>query len=295
MLQRSVILLAFCAFLGISQPKAHATTLEHGPSPAVQPENDEETIEIGRVRLHNIKNGEIEGSRDEGKTWGVIGHILVPCIKVNVLGFNASKYGQNGSVVATAVNAIHLRTGYNAKENRGIIWSLAPLAETAAGRNSLQQEISPQSAAYTDMPGGTGLFGGPFTPFVGNPLFLDNDRNNSLAPLPLDYIPKLGDSWVWQVRRPKRYPREIVFEKPLWRADHNSISRRRAARDWPGFASCCRNWPVRRFLFRRSGTASRQSRGRHRHFYQSSRRGWKFSNCARQPRDERRNALHPAN
>lgn len=211
MLYRSIILVAFCV-LGSSLPKARATTLDHGPSPAVQAENDEETVEIGRVRMHNIKNGDIEGSRDEGKTWQTIGHILVPCIKVNVLGFNASKYGLNGSVVATAVNAIHLRTGFNEKENRGIIWSLAPLAETQAGRNSLQQEISPQSAAYTDMPGGTGLFGGPFTPFVGNPLFLDNDRNNILKPLPVDYVPKLGDRWVWQVRRPKRYPREIIFE-----------------------------------------------------------------------------------
>ena len=111
MLHRSIILLAFCAVLGSNSIKAHATTAEHGPSPAVQAENDEETIEIGRVRLQNIKNGLIEGSRDEGKTWTTIGHILVPCIKVNVLGFNAAKYGLNGSVVATAVNAIHLKVG----------------------------------------------------------------------------------------------------------------------------------------------------------------------------------------
>ena len=212
MLKRSVILLAFCALFALSLPKARATTPEHGPSPAVQAENDVETVEIGRVRLHNIKNGDIEGSRDEGKTWTIIGHVTVPCIKVNVLGFTASKWGADGTVVATAVNAIHLRSGYNAKENRGVIWSLAPMAENMAGRNSLQQEISPQSAVYTDMPGGTGIFGGPFTPFLGNPLFLDNDRNNVLAPLPSGYVPKLGDSWVWQVRRPKRYPREIIFE-----------------------------------------------------------------------------------
>ncbi|BCM89985.1 hypothetical protein IAD21_01836 [Abditibacteriota bacterium] len=212
MLHRSVIFLAFCALAVFGSVSAHATTLDHGPSPAVQAENDVETIEIGRVRLQNIKNGLVEGSRDEGKTWTTIGHVTVPCIKVNVLGFTASKWGRDGTVVATAVNAIHLRSGYNEKENRGIIWSLAPLAEDMAGKNSLQQEISPQSAVYTDMPGGTGIFGGPFTPFLGNPLFLDNDRNNTLAPLPSGYIPKLGDSWVWQVRRPKRYPREIIFE-----------------------------------------------------------------------------------
>ncbi len=213
---RSIILLAFCALVVLSPDllpvPARAATLEHGPSAPVQSENDEATVEIGRVRLHNVKGGDIEGSRDEGRTWTTIGHILAPCAKVNVLGFTASKYGLTGSVVATAVNAIHLRSGFNAKEGRGIIWSLAPLAENAAGRNSLQQEISPQSAAYTDMPGATGVFGGPFTPFVGNPLFLDNDRTNTLAPLPDGYVPRVGDSWVWQVRRPVRYPREIVFE-----------------------------------------------------------------------------------
>lgn len=171
-----------------------------------------QTIEIGRVRLHNIKDGIIEGSRDEGRTWTLLGHILQPVIKVNQRGFNASKYGPVGSVVATAVNAIHLKAGVNQAEGRGVIWSLAPRAEDAAGRNSLQSEVSPQSAAFTDIPGGSGIFGGPFTPFVGNPIFLDNDRNNVLTPLPNNYVPALGDSWVVQVRRPRRYPHEIVFE-----------------------------------------------------------------------------------
>jgi len=209
---RSIILFAFCLALPCLSTRAQATTLDHGPSAPVLAEADMDTIEIGRVRLHNIKGGIIEGSRDEGRTWTPIGHILLPCQRVNVLGFNASKYGGQGTIVATAVNAIHLKSGQNQKENRAIIWSLAPLAETLAGRNSLQQEIAPQSAAYTDMPGGTGLFGGPFTPFVGNPLFLDNDRNNTLTPLPDGYVPRLGDSWVFQVRRPRRYPREIIFE-----------------------------------------------------------------------------------
>jgi len=198
------------SFSGASQ--VFATTDAHGPSPEVTSENAAATVEIARVRLNNVKNGVIEGSRDEGKTWSPIGHILVPVIKTNPKGYNASKYGPQGTVVATAVNAIHLKAGQNKPENRGIIWSLAPMAEDAAGKNSLQSEVSPQSAAFTDMPGGTGLFGGPFTPFVGNPIFLDNDKNNNLTPLPDNYVPKLGDSWVLQVRRPARYPREIVFE-----------------------------------------------------------------------------------
>jgi hypothetical protein len=166
--------LFFCAFLAInltvSRP-ARATTEAHGPSPEVQAENAATTVEIGRVRLHNIKDGIIEGSRDEGVTWSPLGRILQPVIKVNRRGYNASKYSEIGSVAATAVNAIHIKADQNAPENRGVIWSLAPRADDAAGRTSLQSEVSPQSAAFTDMPGGAGLFGGPFTPFVGNPIF----------------------------------------------------------------------------------------------------------------------------
>jgi hypothetical protein len=209
MKQVSLILLAI--WLSFSPP-ARATTPGHGPSPEILAEVNEPTIEIARVRLQNIKNGVIEGSRDEGKTWTPIGHILVPCLKVNDQGYNASRYGPAGTVVATAVNAIHLKAGFNTKANKGIIWSLAPLAETPAGKFSLQSEVSPQSAAFTDIPGGSGLFGGPFTPFLENPIFLDNDRNGNLTPLPTGYVPKGGDTWIIQIKRPRHYPREIIFE-----------------------------------------------------------------------------------
>lgn len=200
------------AFVSLLCPRAEATTAEHGPSPEILAEASAPTIEIARVRLQNIKNGLIEGSRDEGKTWTPLGHILQPVIKVNRRGYNASKYGPVGTVVATAVNAIHLKAGNNTAESRGVIWSLAPASDTVAGKNSLQSEVSPQSAAFTDIPGGSGLFGGPFTPFVGNPIFLDNDRNGDLKPIPDGYIPKLGETWIIQIRRPARYPREIIFE-----------------------------------------------------------------------------------
>lgn len=179
---------------------------------AVAPEIAIDKIEVARVRLENIQNGEISGSRDAGKTWTVIGHIAVPTIKVNPRGYNASKYGPPGTVVATAVNAIHLKAGQNTRENRGIIWSLAPKAEDDAGRQSLQSEVSPGSSAYTDMPGGSGIFGGIYTPFVGSPIFLDNDKNNELKPLPDNYVPRLSDVWTIKIERPRRYPRAIVFE-----------------------------------------------------------------------------------
>lgn len=189
-----------------------ATTLGHGPSPEIKPETNEEKIEIARLRLQNVKDGIIEGSLDEGKSWIPVGHILIPVNKVNRIAYNASKYGPIGTVVATAVNAIHLKAGMNASNGRGITWSLAPQTDNAAGKNSMQTEISPQSAAFTDIKGGTGIFGGPFTPFVGNPIFLDPARDNNLKPLPDGYVPQIGDAWTILIMRPKRYPREIIFE-----------------------------------------------------------------------------------
>jgi hypothetical protein len=191
---------------------ARATTLEHGPSPEITPEQLPPLVEMARLRIHNGAGGIIEGSRDRGKTWELIGHVLQPTQKVNPRGYNASKYALIGGVAATAVNAIHIKAGYNAKENRGIIWSLSPRADTTAGNASLQSEVSPGSSAFTDIPGGTGIFGGPFTPFVGNPIFLDNDRDNNLKPLPDNYVPKLGETWTILIQRPARYPREIVFQ-----------------------------------------------------------------------------------
>ena len=200
-------------FMGAVALSAGATTLEHGPSPEIAGEATVAKIEIARLRIHNIAGGAIEGSRDNGQTWWFLGRIVQPTMKVNRRGFNASKYVKSGSVAATAVNAIHLKAAQNVPENRGVIWSLSPRADTAAGKVSLQSEVSAGSAAFTDIAGGTGIFGGPFTPFMGNPIFLDNDRNNDLKPLPeKNYVPALGDVWVIVIERPLVYPRQIVFE-----------------------------------------------------------------------------------
>ena len=211
----------FSNFFAIATALASASTCsvaratiegKNGPSPEVQAENAVPKIEIARLRVHNVKDGVIEGSRDGGATWQTVGHVLQPTQKTNPRGFTASKYGPAARVVATAVNAIHLKAGQNTKENRGVIWTLSPAGNTVSGKVSLQSEVSPGSSVFTDIPGGRGIFGGPFTPFVANEISLDNDRNNTLSALPSGYTPKLGDSWVIKIERPRRYPREIIFE-----------------------------------------------------------------------------------
>jgi len=185
---------------------------QHGPSPEVMAENAVPKIEIARLRIQNIKGGLIEGSRDRGQSWQELGHVAQPTMKTNPQAFNASKYGPSGVVVATAVNAIHLKAGQNDKAGRGVIWSLSPAATTESGKVSLQSEVSPGSSCYTDIAGGRGIFGGPFAPFVGNPINLEPKRDNKLSPLPPNYVPKLGDTWTILILRPRHYPREIIFE-----------------------------------------------------------------------------------
>jgi hypothetical protein len=203
---------ALALLFSFSSTQVQATTDAHGPSPEVAPEQATDKIEVARLRIHDVKDGLIEGSRDRGQTWETLGRVLQPTLKVNPRGFNASKYGPAGTVVATAVNAIHLKARQNTRENRGVIWSLSPKADTEAGTTSLQSEVSPGSSAFTDIPGGSGIFGGPFTPFVGNPIFLDNDRDNQLKPLPAGLRAQAGRYLDILIQRPRRYPNEIVFE-----------------------------------------------------------------------------------
>lgn len=199
--------------LNVAISQSHATEWgKNGPSPEIAQEQDSYKIEIARLRIQNSKDGVIQGSFDKGKTWLDLGHVEKPTIHVNRKGYNASKYGPVGTVEASAVNALHFKADQNEKDNRGVIWSIAPKANTTAGEFSLQSEVSPDSAVYTDIPGGTGIFGGPFTPFVGNQILLSQSLDETPQPLPTDYVPKVGDVWTIPIMRPLRYPRQITFE-----------------------------------------------------------------------------------
>ncbi|HEY0076788.1 MAG TPA: hypothetical protein VGB77_22075 [Abditibacteriaceae bacterium] len=196
----------------------------HAPSPQLPGlQNSFEKKEIARVRIHNTRGGLIEGSRDGGQNWETVGHIVLPVAKVNPNAYLAAKYAQTGSVAATAVNAMHIKAGFNQAQKRGIIWSLIPSADTAAGRISMQSEIgspgkalaanaavSPDAAARTDIPGGTGLFGGAWTPFVGSSVWLD--AKGTLTQVSDGYVPKAGDVWQILIEQPRRYPTSITFE-----------------------------------------------------------------------------------
>jgi hypothetical protein len=178
----------------------------------VAPENSIRKIEIARLRIHDIKDGLIEGSRDRGQTWETLGRVLQPTLKVNPRGFNASKYGPAGSVVATAVNAIHLKARQNTRENRGVIWSLSPKADTEAGTASLQSEVSPGSSAFTDIPAAAAFLVGRLRLSWAIPSFSITIVTTNSSRYPPTMCPNSATAWTILIERPRRYPHEIVFE-----------------------------------------------------------------------------------
>ncbi|MCX5750599.1 MAG: hypothetical protein NT099_02865 [Candidatus Saganbacteria bacterium] len=195
---------------------AYASTVERGVYPEVAPENSPEFVEQYRVLIDNSFGGEINASSDQGKTWGKIGNVILPTQKVNTAGYTASLWAGTGEVAATAVNAIHIRTGINTVEGRGIIFSILPF--DAIGEIDIPKDwekstgevVSPNSSIYTTILGGRGIFGGGFAPYVGNKVYLLKD--GKAVQLESKYIPQVNDLILIVASRPVKYPKEIVFE-----------------------------------------------------------------------------------
>jgi hypothetical protein len=181
----------------------------HGPSAQVLAENEAPSHEIARIRIENAPGGAIAVS--EGGGWRTIGHVLRPAESVDRRGFTASLWAPSSAVAATAVNAVHIKVAVNQAEQRGIIFSLLP-REFAPGAKEpfVPEEVKPGAEIDTDIGAGTAIFGGDDSPLVGNPVFVE--RDGGLIPLPRDYVPARGDALVISIRRPQRYPSQLIFE-----------------------------------------------------------------------------------
>ncbi|MEE8638544.1 MAG: hypothetical protein V3T21_05835 [Candidatus Margulisiibacteriota bacterium] len=197
-------ILVFCLLASA----AGATTLERGVSPAIGYENQPEFEEIYRIKIENWTNGAIEVSEDKGKSWNAAGKVLYPTQKINPHGYSASRWMEPGRVVATAVNAIHIKAGPS-DESRAI-FSILP-KEFLMPPRKYRSYLSPNSSIYVDISAGESIFGGGFSPFVGNVVMLSRPAQ-PLLPLPLDYVPQVGDTYYILVKRPVEFPKEIVIE-----------------------------------------------------------------------------------
>ncbi|OPZ83685.1 MAG: hypothetical protein BWY76_02166 [bacterium ADurb.Bin429] len=106
------------------------------------------------------------------------------------------------------MNSIHLCSGHD--KQKALIFSLCPKELLTEDGQKLQSFASKSSGIYTDIPGGTGPFGGAWTPAVGNPISLE--RNGEVTPLPANYVPKKRDVFIVRVMVPLDTPKAIVFE-----------------------------------------------------------------------------------
>jgi hypothetical protein len=165
--------------------------------------------EMLRLRIVNDAKGEISASRDQGSTWQTVGRVVRYTTQVSRRGYTASKWVVPGHVAATAVNAIHITVGYNAEDDRGIVFSILP-REMLISPATYSSFLSPDSSIYTDIPAGQGIFGGGGAPFVGNTVCLETA--SGIAPAPDGYVPARGDVLVIIIDHPTRYPIAAEFE-----------------------------------------------------------------------------------
>jgi hypothetical protein len=165
-----------------------------------------------RIKIWNQAGGTIEVSSDKGKSWATAGHVVYPTQKVNPEGYTASKWVADGTVAATAVNAIHLKTTTEAKTGSGVIFSLLP-KEFLRPPKFYRSYLSPDASIYTDIPAGESIFGGGFAPYVGNSVLLARG-DYRIVPFS-GYQPTLGDRIYIIVEKPLDYPKEIVFENAI--------------------------------------------------------------------------------
>jgi hypothetical protein len=179
-------------------------------APETLAENETKLVELYRIRIENTQNGNIEASDSKGLRWEKLGQVLIPCKAVNRQGFTASKWGKAGTVVASAVNAIHIKTAHNLDADRGVIFSVLPSEQLNNNQQNYRSYLNQSSSIYTNIRIGDGIFGDQWSLFVGNLVYLE--AQEKLIPLPYNYILKDGDVLVIKVLRPDPYPSQIIFE-----------------------------------------------------------------------------------
>ena len=155
------------------------------------------------IIIENQRDGRILVQR--GADTIEVGHVLVPCNAVNHNGFTASSWVDDRTVCATAVNAIHIKVGNSIETGRGIVFSLQPVEFLDFDPADYGSYFSESASVFTDIPAGTGIFGGPFAPLVGSPLSMreksDTDEFAQAREVFPEYVPQVGDTLLIAVSR----------------------------------------------------------------------------------------------
>lgn len=142
----------------------------------VQAENNPTMTVLFKIYIENFSGGKITKVENSG-THVLIGNVLRPATLAKDAsdGFWASHYekaydGTHGAVTAAGVNAIHLRVGPEAAYDPLNPYAWTPKLISLGPKENYDYAGGVYSDAliYTDIPGGSGIFGGWTAPFVGN-------------------------------------------------------------------------------------------------------------------------------
>lgn len=167
--------------------------------------------EVCRIRISNKPRGLIQVSVNAGLTYWTVGRVKVAA-NARIPGFAAASYTPRGTVAATAVHGLRIKTGQAAqglgKAQQPLMFSVTP-ADFAVIPNFYGGHRPRSAQIVTDIHSGHSIFRNQ-APYVGNPVFIEKDGR--LLELPEDYVPTGGEVFVIVVEKPKVLPTDIVFE-----------------------------------------------------------------------------------
>jgi hypothetical protein len=165
--------------------------------------------EIFRIRVTNEAGGPVEVSVDGGAAYATVGRVTKPALSA-IASFGAAAYVPAGSVAATAIHGIRIKTVQMADgaSRAPMTISIVPREFSRIPKGFGGHEAS-SSGMYTDIPSGTSIFR-TFAPFVGSPVYLQ--QNSQLRQITPEYTPLAGDVFVIVVDKPASWPLSIEFE-----------------------------------------------------------------------------------
>jgi len=167
--------------------------------------------EVYRIRVENKVGGLVQVSMDSGRTFATVGRVTTAA-NARITGFAASSYTPHGTIAATSVHGLRIKTGQSAmglgKAQYPLMFSITP-AEFAHIPSGYGGHIPRSSGVLTDIHAGHSIFRNQ-SPYAGSAVYVD--RSHTLLPLPEDYIPKIGEVFVIVVSMPGKLPSEVSFE-----------------------------------------------------------------------------------
>lgn len=169
-------------------------------------------VETHRLRIVNRVSGAISVSTDAGKTWQLIGRVLVPATTV-VQGYIAAEYADPGTVAAIAVHGHRIRvSAADASLHAPLILSLDPKEYAGKVPNAGYGGHRPGSAGiYTNIGAGISLFR-ELAPHVGNPVLRENPDTGKVVSLSNRFSPNgAGEIILIPVWVPMDALTQVVF------------------------------------------------------------------------------------